>query len=118
MPVKSGVTKRPNRDQVLDILSRYRAAGTERERRKVANSVKNRFPLISERLSKLINEESQGKGETPASDSHSKQFRNMLEVARVKFMPRKRPVPKDRELIFCGKRGGIIVAQSAGEKDL
>lgn len=49
--------RKPNRIQVLDILSRFRSAGTEREKRKVANSIKKDFPEISERLTKLINEE-------------------------------------------------------------
>lgn len=47
----------PRRAQVTEILSRFRSAGTEREKRKVANSIKKDFPEISARLTKLINEE-------------------------------------------------------------
>lgn len=43
----------PNRSQVIEILSRYRAAKTERERIKVVNSIKSCFPAIAEKLTKI-----------------------------------------------------------------
>lgn len=46
----------PNRARTMEILSRYRSAKTDRERRKVADSIKKEFPLIAERLFKLIEE--------------------------------------------------------------
>jgi hypothetical protein len=46
----------PNRAQTLDILNRFRSAKTERDRRKVANSLKKEFPTIAEKLTHLINE--------------------------------------------------------------
>lgn len=51
---KSGLS--PRRAQVIDILARYRSAKTERERRKVANSIKRDFPHIAENLNKLTSE--------------------------------------------------------------
>ena len=48
--------KKPNRSQVMDILSRFRSAKTERERRLVANSIKKDFPDISKNLIELIEE--------------------------------------------------------------
>lgn len=48
----------PNRTQVVEILTRYRAAKTERERRKIANSIKRDFPHIAEGLNKITSERS------------------------------------------------------------
>lgn len=46
----------PNRARTMEILSRFRSAKTDRERRKVADSVKKEFPHIAENLNKLIEE--------------------------------------------------------------
>jgi len=48
--------KKPNHTQVVDILARFREASTEREKRKVANSIRGDFPDISKKLTQLINE--------------------------------------------------------------
>ncbi len=44
----------PKFNEARDFIERYRGASTEREKRKVLNSIKHKHPQIAERMAKLL----------------------------------------------------------------
>lgn len=53
MPITQQV-RIPKFSEAQEIITRFRSATTEREKHKVIKSIKSRYPVIADRLKKII----------------------------------------------------------------